>query len=144
MTQLQARWTSLTIGVLLSLACSVQAQTYNVGQQPVISPWFGLYQRNGGPLDNYHTFVRPQIELNDALLRQQNAIQYNSAGLNTLGRDVNQLQDPRAVRPTGTASGFMNYSHYFPTRTTGIQAMQPSIPHRGTRPPLPAPGHATL
>jgi hypothetical protein len=143
MTQLRAHWTGLTLSVVLSVACSVQAQTGDLGQSPTFSPWFGLYQRNGGPLDNYHTFVRPKIELANTLQGQQAAIQRNTAGINSLGQDVQQLQEPGTVRPTGTGSVFMNYSHYYGTQATGPQVVQHSTTRRvATRMPMPPPGHA--
>jgi hypothetical protein len=116
-----------------------------MGPRPVLSPWFGLYQRNGGPLDNYHTFVRPKIAINDTFQQQQSAIQHNNAGINSLGQDVLQLQEPGTVRPTGTASVFMNYSHYYPTHARGGQALHnQAIQRPPTRPgtQLP-PGRAT-
>jgi hypothetical protein len=105
----------LGVGAFFCLAAVAQAQPTNFGPRPTMSPWFSLYRKDGGPLDNYHTFVRPQLELNDTLQQQQMAIQRNSVGLDTLDQQVGQFKEQgRVVRPTGTASVFMNYSHYYP------------------------------
>ena len=59
-------------------------------------------------------FVQPQLQLNDVLQRQQAAIGYNYAGMNSLGREMTMTQEHLGVRPTGSASVFMYYSHYYP------------------------------
>jgi hypothetical protein len=133
MTKLRAHWAFLTISVVLALAGSVQAQSTqypDLGNRPTFSPWFGLYQKGGGPLDNYHTFVRPKVALNDTLQRQQTDIQGNSAGIDSLGEDLTHLQKHAMVRPTGTASVFMNYSHYYHAQTPGGQTTQTAAAHR--------------
>jgi hypothetical protein len=87
---------------------------------PGFSPWLNLFQRNTGPLDNYHNYVRPQFEMRDTL-RQQNALnQRQAASLNRLSDRVANLQKGETpVRPTGTASVFNNYSHYYPSAHSG-------------------------
>jgi hypothetical protein len=122
MTQSRICRAGVTLGLLLLLATPLQAQRYDVGQRPVLSPWFGLYQRNNGPLDNYHTYVRPELELNDTLDRQQAGIERNTTGIKSLGQDVTQMQRPQTVHPTGAASVFMDYSHYYPSRMAGSNA----------------------
>jgi hypothetical protein len=139
MTRLQVVAAFLTVGAVLSIAhlAQAQGQATDFGNRPTLSPWFGLYQKNGGPIDNYHTFVRPRIDLNDTLQRQQAGIQRNQAGINSLGQDMTQLQEEHAgIRPTGSASVFMNYSHYYPTAQGGHAAQGPAAHRRSsTRPP---------
>jgi len=142
MTQLRAYSTGLTISLVLFVAGSAQAQSSVLGQ-PALSPWFGLYQHNAGPLDNYHTFVRPNIAINNTLQQQQFAIQQNSAGVNSLGQDMGRIQEFGTVRPTGTASVFMNYSHYFGTQATGSQAVQRSTARHVSRSQPATSGRAT-
>ena len=43
-------------------------------QTPPVSPWMGLWQRNTGPLDNYHSYVLPQMQLNSAMQMQNAAL----------------------------------------------------------------------
>ncbi len=143
MTRLQTVVASLTVGAVLSIAqvTHAQGQATDFGSRPTLSPWFGLYQKNGGPIDNYHTFVRPRVDLNDTLQRQQADIQRNEAGVNSLGQDMTQLQEEHAgVRPTGSATEYvryMNYSHYYPT-AKGAHTAGPPTNRRGTWKPPPA------
>ena len=101
MTRSRLTWVLLTVGAALSVAGSAHAQAVGSLYSPTLSPWFGLYQKNGGPVDNYHNFVLPQLQLQDTLQRQQAAIQRNDAGLNSLDQDVTQLHDHGGVRPLG-------------------------------------------
>jgi len=80
---------------------------------PTLSPWFGLYNRDSGPLDNYHNFVRPRQRVYRALQQQHNEIQRQSSNLNALGQEVLSMRQPSSLRPTGVGSTFMNYSHYY-------------------------------
>ena len=102
------------------------------GSRPTLSPWFGLYQRNGGPLDNYHTFVRPQIELRNTLLRQQAAIQRNSAGIASIDRD---LGEQGQLHPTGTGSVLYGLRPLLPFagRQRSHHAKREPYPPRETR-----------
>ena len=140
MTRLQAVAAFLTVGAVLSTThlAQAQGQATDFGSRPTLSPWFGLYQKNGGPIDNYHTFVRPRIDLNDTLQRQQAGIQRNEAGVNSLGQEMTQMQEEHAgIRPTGSASGFMNYSHFYPAAKGGHAAQAPGA-RRGSWTPPPA------
>jgi hypothetical protein len=134
MTRLRIVQTCLTVGVVLALAQSAHAQGTDFGPYPTLSPWFNLYQKNNGPLDNYHMFVRPRIDLNDSLQQHQAAIRRNSAGLNSVDQDLTQLQEHASgVRPTGTASVFMNYSHYYSAQ--GGAARGPTVQRDAWTPP---------
>jgi len=57
----------LAAGILLLSALPAYAQGYGApySPYPAISPWMSLYQKQGGPLDPYHTFVQPQLQLLD-------------------------------------------------------------------------------
>jgi hypothetical protein len=121
MTRPSAQYVTLPLAILLLAASSLHAQVPAPGDRPALSPWFGLYQRNSGPLDNYHTFVQPRIELNNTLQRHQAAIQRNNEGVVSLGHE---LGDQRQLHPTGTGSVFMDYSHYYPSLGGSGRAMQ--------------------
>jgi hypothetical protein len=91
----------------------------NYQTTPTMSPWLNLYRRDTGPLDNYHTFVRPQMELQQTLTRQDDVNQRQSDRIAGLSQRVTQMQDkPAGPRPTGSAtgSGFMHFSHYYNSR----------------------------
>jgi hypothetical protein len=92
----------------------VAAQTRDNPYIPTLSPWLNLYQRNTGPLDPYHQYVRPEIQLRDALRQQDNRLRSQSANIQILGQEVSQMGQA-GVRTTGTGSVFMNYSHFYPT-----------------------------
>ncbi|MEN6457944.1 MAG: hypothetical protein ABFC63_03375 [Thermoguttaceae bacterium] len=115
MTQRRLGWAVLAAGVVLSLVQVAGAQMPgDPANRPTLSPWFGLYQKNGGPLDNYHMFVRPRLQLNNTLRQQQDAIGRNDAGIHTLDQEMTRYQEQAGVRPTGSSSVFMYYSHYYP------------------------------
>ena len=84
---------------------------------PTLSPWLDLYQRKGagGPLDPYHQFVRPELDLRETLRQQDLTNQRQGADVSTLSQQLTQMEQERLtqVRPTGTGSVYMNYSHYY-------------------------------
>jgi hypothetical protein len=134
MTRGSVQYATLAFGILLLAATSSYAQVLAPGNRPPFSPWFGLYQRNGGPLDNYHTFVQPRIELDNTLQRQQAAIHRNYEGVASLGREFSQIGEQGQVHPTGTGSVFMDYSHYYPALGGSGRAMQYAIRARQVKP----------
>lgn len=81
--------------------------------RPTLSPWFNLYRSEGGALDNYHSFVRPEQQLRRTLTQQESAIRQQGASLRTLGGQMSSMQQAYPTRPTGTGSTFMNFSHYY-------------------------------
>ncbi len=120
------RWQlALTVMTALALFGSVRQASAQYGSgrsmqygrglsSPRLSPWLNLFRREGGSLDNYHRFVRRDIQLRDTLKRQQYGLQRQATAINSLGNQFLQAQQNAAVRPTGTGSVFMNYSHYYP------------------------------
>ncbi|MGA2034786.1 MAG: hypothetical protein ABSG68_21260, partial [Thermoguttaceae bacterium] len=84
---------------------------------PTLSPWLNLYQRNGagGPLDPYHQFVRPELNLRDAIRQQGLINQRQNADVSALGQQMTQMEEDELapIQPTGTGSVFMYYSHYY-------------------------------
>ena len=83
-------------------------------QSPTISPWMGLWRQNTGALDNYHTFVRPQMQLNQTLQMQNAALSRQAMGLQALNNEINQpLENQSGMLATGQGATFMNYSHYY-------------------------------
>jgi hypothetical protein len=92
---------------------------------PALSPWLGLYQRQGGPVDNYHMYVQPQLQLGSALQSQQMGIQGNTAAVNAMGdRFVSQSEAAYAAPiPTGVAASFFTQGAYFNTYRGGMGAV---------------------
>jgi len=72
--------------------------------RPTVSPYMNLFRNNTGPLPNYYSLVRPQIQ-QEAFNAQQVAqqAQQNSA-LKML-----QSQTAPPLTPTGKSSGFMTF-----------------------------------
>ncbi len=109
---------------------SVDAQSYYGPSyrpsRPTISPYFQLYNRNSSPVGNYHGFVRPRQQVyrsfqqQNRTNQQQNRInQRQSSDLRSLGQQVLSIRESGSLRPTGTGSTFMNYSHYYNFRQSG-------------------------
>ncbi len=90
---------------------------------PTISPYLNLLRQDTGPVPNYYSLVRPQL--------QQQAVNDQQQGFNQRQQQTNLLQQqeitavnkglvelrPAPIRATGTAGGFMNRSHYYPGST---------------------------
>ena len=81
--------------------------------RPTISPWFNLYNQEGGALDNYHTFVRPEMRLRNTLRQQQYDINRQGMDIQSMRRNMSGVNRTLGMRPTGSGSMFMNYSHYY-------------------------------
>jgi hypothetical protein len=128
-------------GMMLFAARSSEAQGVPNFQPstPTLSPWLHLYEKNPGPLDNYHMYVRPRMELRDTLQSQQSNINQQYLGMQSLNEEVRGLQPQEQVRPTGTASVFMNTTHYYPEMGVGQSPAQNAPrPKQGTWMPQPA------
>jgi hypothetical protein len=109
----------LMAGMLLPLARPASAQVRAPGYgpaTPTLSPWLNLYQKQAGPVDNYHMFVQPQIQLQNTLRQQELTNQRQTAGMTSLGQQMTQMEQDRQapVHPTGTGSVYMSYLHYYP------------------------------
>jgi hypothetical protein len=131
----------LTAGLLLCLATTAEAQRgssrYNIPRRPTISPWMDLFSQETGPLDNYHSFVRPRQRLYNTLGNQNYQLQQQGGNIRNLGKQVTRMERPAFVRPTGTGSSYMNLSHYYPMQGTGrsigggSRSWSPASPSRG-------------
>ena len=116
---------------------SAFAQPHYYPDHGPISPWMNMFQRSPGPLDNYHTFVQPQLQLQNTLGQQNTALQQQSTTLQQQGKTIrllgHQIDNPQEapVRPTGTSGAFMNYSHYYPMNGGGGGGRGRSASHAG-------------
>ena len=114
---------NLALVMALFLAClagSVRPSYGQVGGVPgpfgtPVSPWMNMYQRHGGPLDNYHMFVQPAEQQQNALQNLQYGIQHNANALTSVADEfTSQTQAYSAAgSPTGVSAGFMNQGRYF-------------------------------
>lgn len=104
-------------GVVLLWAAPAPAQ--GVGNSyryptPALSPWFNLYNKQGGPVDNYNMYVQPDIQLRNTLQAQQLYNQRQTANATVLDHQVSQLEQNRqTVQATGAPSGYLNHGRYF-------------------------------
>ncbi len=94
----------------------------NTYRRPNLSPYNQLTQQNTNPQQGqtiYQTAVQPQLEQQ----RQQIEQISQRRQVGTLQNQVRQIQQgtqsrqiDEMIRPTGHASTYMNYSHYYPMR----------------------------
>jgi hypothetical protein len=125
---------ALTAGgsILADSATGQNPGTYRP-ETPTVSPWMGLWQQNTGALDNYHTYVQPQMELNAELQSQNAQLNRQGARLQALHNEVMQPQGVQpGMVPTGQGSTFMNYSHYFGGNRQAVRPPQRSNVSRST------------
>ena len=81
-----------------------QARRYQPSR-PTVSPYLNLFRSNTGPLPNYYSLVRPQ--LNQQTFNQQQMIQQTQQNA-ALGLLQNQVRQS-TISPTGKQSGYMTY-----------------------------------
>lgn len=129
----------LIAAFILSHGTPAAAQGYRPAK-PTLSPWLNLYEKRGGPLDPYHQFVRPELQLQDTLRQQNLTNQRQSAEVSALGRQVTQMEEDRLapIRPTGSASVFMSYSHYYYAQGAAGRAPQTAPQAKRAWSPKPA------
>ncbi len=106
------------VSVAVLVGSPAIAQPKYTPSRPTFSPWLNLYQRNTGVLDNYHTYVRPQMELERTLRQQDLTLSRQSAALRQVQSQL-RTERPAQAGPTGVHSTFMNYLHYYPGASTG-------------------------
>jgi hypothetical protein len=89
------------------------------GTNSPFSPWLNLNQKQAGPVDNYHMYVQPQMQLRNALQTQQADIQRNGVVADAVANSLTAQQAYNApAAPTGMNAGFLNHGTYFMTNKT--------------------------
>ena len=98
-------WVAVSAVLLLLLVEGATAQT-----RSPFSPWLGM---NNDPrrnvLDNYHTYVAPQIQAQQEFARQQSQQK-------DLQRQIDKALNPPKKRPSygpSGGAGYRQYSHYY-------------------------------
>ena len=120
----------IILSVLVASTVWTPSAFAQTGYYPVrspISPWMNIFQRKPAPLDNYHSYVQPDLQLQRAMLQQNDATMLNARGVQFLGQQMEDAQRESQVRPTGMGSVFMEYSHYYPMKQR--RAMPMVHPH---------------
>jgi len=127
--------------IVVSVAALVISSSIAQAQAPVrrtwspsstLSPWLNLFRYDSGVLDPYNSLVRPRLELQDRLRRQQLGLARQAAGLSAVRQQMIQSGDQMPIRPTGASSVFMNYSHYYPGFQGGGRGGVPRAGARGS------------
>ena len=117
------KWSVVAVmgaGLLLLWPAAGQAQIRSGGTtsltSPRISPYMQYFRHDKTPLDNYHQFVRPEMELRAQLNQGQQDVQ---ALQRSSQKTINLLeqQEKTSVRSTGRGGAFLNYMHYYPQST---------------------------
>ena len=100
---------------------------------PPLSPWLNLYNRSAGPVDNYHMYVQPALQLQNTLQGQQMGINHNTAAVNSVSDQFTSQSDAyyAAATPTGNYAGFMNQGHFFNNNGMGGGAGVTGMPGTG-------------
>ncbi len=80
--------------------------------RPTVSPYLNLLNTNQGPLPNYYTYVRPQLQQNRINQEQSTALRQQQMELNKLEGGMMKFRQSE-TRPTGTGATFMNHGRYF-------------------------------
>jgi hypothetical protein len=85
--------------------------------RPTTSPYLNLLRTDSGPLPNYQSLVRPQLEQQEFNRRASRDIAYNLRQITTLeaAQQAPLRIGEAQVRPTGVFGQFQFYSHYFPS-----------------------------
>jgi hypothetical protein len=95
--------------VVLALLCAAESQAQTPRYQPsrpTVSPYLNLFRNNTGPLPNYYSLVRPQLNQLDFNQRQMTAQQQQNAAIGALQAETRQLG---TTTQTGKSSGFMKF-----------------------------------
>lgn len=83
---------------------------------PTLSPYLDYFRTPEGPLDSYHQFVRPQIQLGQILRQQEADSDMQAQRIQRLDSQLDQARRTGTLAPTGVGAAYFNYSHFYPTK----------------------------
>jgi hypothetical protein len=123
----------MVLAAAAGLMAAGQAQAQTPGQtgqrpfettyrRPTVSPYLQLQQQGMNPLQNqniYQTMVQPQVQQQQQqiqMLQQQRQLNRVQGQVKQIQQSSQARQIDETIRPTGHASTYMNYSHYYPQR----------------------------
>lgn len=121
----------LCLCTLVVLSSPAEAQRYGSRRtpgfttQPAISPYINLFNPNTGGINNYFTFVRPQLRLENYLRQENQRIYENNLMIRQEATERQRSIDSEVedqileLRATGggvqrRAGSFMRYEPFFP------------------------------
>jgi hypothetical protein len=142
MAKLHTSIKPMTIAALAAIAAIAQAQmpyrAYSPPGGPTLPYQLDYFRPQSGVLDQYNQFVAPKEQLATQIgsIVQQQGRDYQAVEKQI--RESDRIRESQAAA-TGTAGGFMNYSHYYGktgaagTARAGRQSRQytPSTPFTG-------------
>jgi hypothetical protein len=108
------------LGFAFAPAASAQRRTNWQYQpsSPTLSPYMNLLQTNFGPVPNYFSLVRPQLQ-------QQAFNQQVQANERSTSLQIQAIEEQAVlgspVPRTGKSGGFMEYLHYYPPPRLGTR-----------------------
>jgi hypothetical protein len=119
-------WAVIALAMLASPAAAQVPGARYQPTRPTVSPYLNLLRPDDAILPDYYTFVRPQQQAEtfrgqqSLINRQQQSLLLQQQSEIDLATGTGAFRSrPAQVRSTGTASGFMNTSHYFPNVRVG-------------------------
>ncbi len=93
-----------------------------------LSPYLNLTNPDTGPLPNYFSLTRPQLQQMDINNRQKTITQQQEDEINRLDKSFSVRNSE--VKPTGTGAGFMNFDHFY---SGGGAGSTPARPPKSTK-----------
>ncbi|MHB8901516.1 MAG: hypothetical protein ACYC6Y_22420 [Thermoguttaceae bacterium] len=123
MTHVVRITTAILAAAIVMASASADAQTYSqpgrraraYNPTPTLSPYLDYFRAPMGPLDSYHEYVRPRLELQRTLTQQDQQLRTQQREIRTLNSQWGEAQRTGTIAPTGVRAGFFNYSHFYPT-----------------------------
>lgn len=107
-------------GLVLAAAC-LRTQAQNPPryqpQRPTVSPYLNLLRNDTGPLPNYYSLVRPQ--LNQLAFDRQMMSESRLQSLTI--QKLETVTEQRLTGPTGSGSVYGSLSHFYPSKQTNPQ-----------------------
>jgi len=98
--------------VVVAMSESVSAQT-----RPPISPWLSMFNNSrGNVLDNYHTYVMPQMQIQQEFAQQERQMRQQQMQQRSLEGQIDKVLNPPKKRPSYSSSngaGYRQYLHYY-------------------------------
>jgi hypothetical protein len=97
------------LGVALATPDASAQRRYQPAYGPTITPYLQYLNPNPGPTNAYYSYIQPRRQMQQTLRQIQSSFQQNQAGLNA----VNTQLMRRPQMPTGSATTYLNFSHYY-------------------------------
>ena len=83
-------------------------------ERPTVSPYLNLLRNDNGPVPNYYSLVRPQLNQQGFNNRTASAARLQSLSI----QKIEEVSQMRSTGPTGTGGVFQDFSHFYPAKRT--------------------------